>query len=179
MKKTFLYFMKWNFPTPGLKALVFLGEPRGDFVTVSSHYFISLLIFIFFSCVFIVDCICVHFTVSGHCWLHLFTSFFVSYFVFVLVLLFYRECYGFERVLFTLRRFVPYFPSRHIAQHAFINASLGLASHLGLKHRLSPFACLNHTLFKRYKMVAYIYALGTITDYYINHLSLILNSLYY
>ena len=58
MKKTFLYFMKWNFPTPGLKALVFLGEPRRAFVTVSSHYFISLLIFIFFFLRF-------------HCWLHL------------------------------------------------------------------------------------------------------------
>ena len=127
MKKNFLYFMKWNFPTPDLKTLVFLGEPRRAFVTVSSHYFISLLIFFFFSCVFIVDCICVHFIVPGHCWLHLFTSLFVSYFVVVLVLLFYRECYGFERVLFTLRRFLPYFPSRHVAQHAFINASLGPA----------------------------------------------------
>ena len=127
MKKKFLYLMKWNFPTPGLKALVFLGEPRRAFVKLSSHYFISLLIFILFSWVFIVDCICVHFIVPGHCWLHLFTSLFVSYFVFVLVLLFYGECYGFERVLLTLRHFLPYFSSRHVAQHAFINASLGPA----------------------------------------------------
>ena len=40
----------------------------------------------------------------------------------------YRECYGFERAFFTLRRFLPYTPSRYLAQPAFIKASLGVGS---------------------------------------------------
>ena len=40
----------------------------------------------------------------------------------------YRECYGFERAFFTLRRFLPYTPPRYLAQPAFIKASLGAGS---------------------------------------------------
>ena len=42
--------------------------------------------------------------------------------------LLYRECYGFGRAFFTLRRLLPYTPSRHLAQPAFIKASLGAGS---------------------------------------------------
>ena len=45
--------------------------------------------------------------------------------IFVLL---YRECYGFGRAFFTLRRFLPYTPSHHLAQPAFIKASLGAGS---------------------------------------------------
>ena len=47
--------------------------------------------------------------------------------IIVNVLQFYREYYGFERAFFTLRRFLPYPPSRHLAQPAFIKAFLGAA----------------------------------------------------
>ena len=63
------------------------------------------------------------------CWLHFFMSptffaltafllLFVRYFVFVLL---YRDCYGFERAFFTLRRFLPYTPS-HIC-HGTVSAT--------------------------------------------------------
>ena len=48
----------------------------------------------------------------------------VRCFVFILL---YRECYGFERDFFTLRRFLSYTLSRHLAQPAFIKAFLGSA----------------------------------------------------
>ena len=41
---------------------------------------------------------------------------------------FYRECYGFDWAFFTHRRFLPYIPSPHLAQPAFIKASLGPGS---------------------------------------------------
>ena len=53
------------------------------------------------------------------------------------------------------------------------------ASHWGSTHRPGPSVCLNHTVFgKRYYLVGSTYALGTATDYYIDYLSLVLNSLY-
>ena len=39
-----------------------------------------------------------------------------------------RECYRFERAFLTLRRFLPYIPSRHLAQPSFIKAFLGAGS---------------------------------------------------
>ena len=36
----------------------------------------------------------------------------------------YNKCYRFERPFFTLKRLLPYTPSQHFAQFAFINASL-------------------------------------------------------
>ena len=48
----------------------------------------------------------------------------VRCFVFILL---YRECYGFERDFFTLRRFLSYTLSQHLAQPAFIKAFLGSA----------------------------------------------------
>ena len=54
-----------------------------------------------------------------------FSSYFrVRYFVFILL---YRECYGFERDFFTLRRFLSYTLSRHLAQPTFTKAFLGSA----------------------------------------------------
>ena len=41
------------------------------------------------------------------------------------VLQFYCEYYGFERAFFTLWRFLPYPPSRHLTRPAFIKAFLG------------------------------------------------------
>ena len=39
-----------------------------------------------------------------------------------------RECYRFERAFLILRRFLPYTPSRHLAQPSFIKAFLGAGS---------------------------------------------------
>ena len=36
--------------------------------------------------------------------------------------------YGLEKAFYTLRHFLPYTPSRHLAQPAFIKASLGVGS---------------------------------------------------
>ena len=100
------------------------------------HWFLLSL-----SGVFIVDCICslhhcffrcfyfttvltIVFPVFSFHQLLLPCLFFVMYFVFVLL---YCECYGFGRAFFTLRRFLPYTPSRHLAQPVFIKASLGPA----------------------------------------------------
>ena len=122
------------------KLLFFLGERLRvfhQFILRCFHFHINFTIFY----------VCFHY------WLHLFTSlflqvflfhhwvyycfrvfsfhqlslpwlFFVSYFVFVLL---YRQCYGFERAFFTLRRFLPYTPSGHLAQPAFIKVSQGPA----------------------------------------------------
>ena len=77
----------------------------------------------------------------------------------------YRECYGFERTFFTLMHFLPYTPSQHLAQPAFIKASLGWqfsfegcrVSHWRLKHRLNPSVCLNHTVFGNYMISRKLY----------------------
>ena len=51
-------------------------------------------------------------------------------------------------------------------------------SHWGSKHRLNPSVCLNRTVFsKRNYMVGSIYVSGAATNYYINDLSLVLDSL--
>ena len=95
----------------------------------------------FFAGVFIVDCICslhhcffrcFHFStdftvVFRVFWFHQLSLpwlLFVSYFVFVLL---YRECYGLERAYFTLGNILSYTPPQHLAQPAFIKASLGPA----------------------------------------------------
>ena len=44
--------------------------------------------------------------------------------------LLYRDYYGFVKAFFTLRRFLPHTLSQHLAQPAFINASLGAGSSL-------------------------------------------------
>ena len=55
---------------------------------------------------------------SGHHfsspWLFLLLDFFVRYFFFVLI---YHECYRLEKTFFTLRRFLPYTPSRHLPRY--------------------------------------------------------------
>ena len=85
-----------------------LGEPLRFFISSCFHFFrclwMSSLLIAF-----------VHFT-----------SLFVRYFSFVLLL--HCKCYGFERAFFTVRRFLPYTPSQHLAQPAFIKASLGVGS---------------------------------------------------
>ena len=91
----------------------------------------------------------------------------------------YCECYGFERVFLTIRRFLPYTQSPHLpqycecygsnlAQPAFVKASLGTSS-CSLKvagppsevqTQTNPYVCLNHTVFsKRYYSVGSIYVL--------------------
>ena len=71
---------------------------------------------------------------------------------------FYRECYGFEWAFFIHRRFLPYSPSRHLIQPAFIKDFPGSrqfflegsrTSHWGSKHRPRPSVCLNHTVFSK------------------------------
>ena len=73
----------------------------------------------------------------------------------------YRERYGFEWMIFTHRRFLPYTPSQHflyipdiLAQPAFIKVSLGVgsyflescrASYWSSKHRPGPSVCLIHS----------------------------------
>ena len=80
----------------------------------------------------------------------------------------YRECYGFERAFFAPKRFLPYTPpSRHLAQPAFIKASLRTgcsslktAGSPTEKYRPDPSFCLNHTVFsKSYYSVGSIYVL--------------------
>ena len=101
------------------KSWFFLGKPLAFFITVSSDVFIFFFHAFISSCFYFLRCFRVfsllitffHFTVS---------SLFVRYFVFVLL---YRKCYGFERAFFTLRRFLPYTPSQHLVQRAFIKAS--------------------------------------------------------
>ena len=114
------------------KLLFFSGEP----LRVFHHCFFRCF---YFTIVFTIVFGCFH------CWLHLLTSLFTSLH-FTIVML-YRECYGFERAFFTLRRFLPYTPSPHLpqyhacywfdraqpfwynlAQPAFINSSLGTGS---------------------------------------------------
>ena len=83
------------------------------FITVSSSVFISpLILLLFFECF--------HFTnfLYRECFLSR-TSFLCCG---------TRECYGFERAFFTLRFFLSYTLSRHLAQPAFIKASLEQAS---------------------------------------------------
>ena len=78
---------------------MFLGEPLRFFISSCFHFFrclwMSSLLIAF-----------VHFT-----------SLFVRYFSFVLLL--HCKCYGFERAFFTVRGFLPYTPSQHLAQPAF------------------------------------------------------------
>ena len=84
----------------------------GHFITVSSCVFLSpLILLLFFEC----------FQFTNFLYRD---CFFVRYFIFVLL---HRECYEFERAIFTLRRFIAYTPSRNLAQRAFIKASLGPA----------------------------------------------------
>ena len=66
--------------------------------------------------------------------------------VFVLL---YRECYGFHRVFFSLRRFIPYTLSRLLSQPAFIMASLGAGSY-SLKVVGPPSEVQDIALGKRY-----------------------------
>ena len=66
--------------------------------------------------------------------------------VFVLL---YRECYGFQRVFFSLRRFIPYTLSRLLSQPAFIMASLGAGSY-SLKVAGPPSEVQDIALGKRY-----------------------------
>ena len=74
--------------------------------------------------------------------------------------LFYRECYGFKRVFFTLTRFLSYTPSWHLAQPSILSRlpwgqQFQLEggcriSHWGSKQTW-PICLLNHTVFsKRY-----------------------------
>ena len=103
--------MKTNF-------LVFLALKDKSFCFLLLAELLRVFHYCFFGCfyfhhcfsgVFIVNCI-----FSCHKpWL-LFCSFFVRYFVFVLL---YHECYGFERSFFTLRCFLPYTPSPHLPQY--------------------------------------------------------------
>ena len=53
------------------------------------------------------------------------TVFFAMYSIFVLL---YPKYYGLEKAFYTLRHFLPNTPSRHLAQPAFIKASLAAGS---------------------------------------------------
>ena len=125
------------------KPLYFQENYLGFSITVSSGVFILPLIFTIVCWVFSFNqfivfhhclCRCFHFTnVFYYCFSVIFISptfltmtvFFVRYFVFVLL---YRECYRFKRASFTLKRFLPYMPSRHLAQPVFLKASIEAGS---------------------------------------------------
>ena len=77
---------------------LFISATSGLFITVSSGVFMSLLIF----------------TIVFHKLYLTWMFFFARYFVFVLL---YRECYEFERALFTLRRFLLYTSFPHLPQY--------------------------------------------------------------
>ena len=79
---------------------MFLGEPLGFFITVSSDVFIFLHAFIssdgfIFLCAFNYSCFC--FFRCFYCWLHLFNSLFLHCLSGTLFLCCYHECYRFER----------------------------------------------------------------------------------
>ena len=146
--KNFLTFQEIKLFNSKFKDFRFFQEnPFGIFITVSSDVFISPLIFtIVFGClhcwlhfftsptlgffitvssgVFISPLILLLFFVFSFHQLSLPWLFFVRYAVVVLL---YYECYGLERAFFTLRRFLPYTPFRHLVQPAFIKTSLGPA----------------------------------------------------
>ena len=134
------------------KLLVISGEPLGFFISSCFHFswfhfFLFLFLFIFIpSCFRIFRCF--------YCWLHLFTS------LFLYCLCFYRECYGFERALFTLRHFLSYTPfllwwRLHWGRKFCLEGCR--ASHWGLKHRPSPSVCLNNTVFCNYMISMELY----------------------
>ena len=61
---------------------------------------------------------------------------------------FYRECYGFERALFTRRRFLPYTPSCFFQSFSGswqFNLKVSRASCWSSKHSPGPTICLNHS----------------------------------
>ena len=104
--KNFLHFRKWNIFTSCLKKSCFVFRT-------------TLKVFHFFTFSFLLafTSFCFHFFMFSFLQMFLmllafvhFTAFslFVRYLVFVLL---YHECYGFERVPFILRWFLPYTPS--------------------------------------------------------------------
>ena len=92
--KKFLMLQKMElFNSRFKKVLFFLRRTPQSFSSVSSDVFVLPLIFpIIFGCF--------------HCQLHLFTSVFTS--LHFIVVLLYRECYGFERAFFTQALFTFY-----------------------------------------------------------------------
>ena len=61
---------------------------------------------------------------------------------------FYRECYGFERAFFTLKRFLPYTPSyffQGFPGSGQFSLKISRASCWSSKHSLGSTICLNHS----------------------------------
>ena len=67
---------------------------------------------------------------AAFCQVHFFhvTNFFWCFLSGTSFLCCLRACYGFEKEIFILKRVLPYSLSPHLAQHAFIKASLGPSS---------------------------------------------------
>ena len=138
--------------------VLFLGEPLEFFISWCLHFF-----FVFISSRF-------------HFFLFLFLQMFLQ------CLCRYSECDGCERAFF-------YFTLLHDIWHNLLLSRLtwdrqfSLASfrafHWSLKHKLGASVCLNHIVFgKRFYLVGSIYVLEVATNFYINPLSLVLNSLH-
>ena len=139
---------------------------------------------------------CIRFFRCFYYWFHyyyyyyyyyLFTSQFLLCLPGTLFLCCYRECYGYARAFFDLRRFLPYTPSdiwHNLLSSRFhwgrkFSFECCRASHRGSNHRPGPSVCLNDTVFSKcYYLMGSTYLLEAATYYYINYLSLVLNSLY-
>ena len=132
-----LYFRKLNFSTLTLKSSFFFFRRAHHCFFKCFHFTITIDFYYCFR-VFSLLIAFVHFitVLSGvfiyHWFYYRFSSVLISrtfftvtvfcYFVFVLL---YRKHFGFESVFFNLKRFLPDILSQHLAQLAFIKASLG------------------------------------------------------
>ena len=167
VRKNFLHFRKWNFFTSCCKNSCFVfGRRRKDFWFLL--VFVSSDVFIIDSTIIIIIIIC-----SLH-----------SFFFVCQVLCF---CVVTASDTDMQERFLPYTPSNiwhnllssrfHWGRH--FSFECCRASHRGSNHRPGPSVCLNHTVFSKcYYLMGSIYLLEAATYYYINYLSLVLNSLY-
>ena len=186
-----------KFSTSSLKSPSFLGESLGFFITFSSDVFISLC-FHFFIFSFLLMILGV--------WLHLFTSLLLHCLSGTSLLCFCTTSATFLRKTererkrerqrqrqserdrerwfigtLSLTWFLPFSPSCFYQGFPWTGSSASKAAALStvFRNTPAPSVCLNHTAFgKSYYLIGSIYVLGTVTDYLINHLSLILNCLY-
>ena len=118
----FSEFKKWKKPT--LKKFLIFQETELSHISPFGRFHFSPFSGVF---IFHLSQVFQFFTFLGCFHFHISQVFHFSPFLGVFVLL-YREWYGFERAFFTHKRFLPYTPSRHLAQPAFIKASMRAGS---------------------------------------------------
>ena len=113
-----------------LLLLFFQENALGFFTTVfleCFHFFTTVFqLFLFHDCIFFRSPT----FFAAFCQVHFFMSptFFATFCQVLRFCVVVRACYGFEKEIFILKRVLPYSPSRHLAQPAFIKASLGASS---------------------------------------------------